>query len=144
MADKLERFEPELGQMVFGQPTQEYDGGELLDAALTYLSEELDRVLWNRLQKECPSPFANSGARFETEGLAIHSYDWGSENQPWNLKCGDVEISWYKWSGRGQSVNKPMTPNDIAVFLGQALAIIRGCDTPNFGDEDGGKAFTYE
>jgi hypothetical protein len=140
----MTQFQPELGQMVWGQPSQEHETSELLDAALTYLDHELQRVLWNRLQKECASPFSNSGARFKTDGLSIHAYDWGDENQPWNLKCGDVEISWYKWSGRGQSVNRPMQSEDVAAFLDRALAIVRACDTPEFGDEDGGRPFTYE
>lgn len=137
-------YTPELGQMAFGHPWRDYEAPELLDAALTYIDQELQLVLWNRLQKECPSPFSNSGARFETDGLLIHAYDWGDDNQPWNLKCGDVEISWYKWSGRGQSVNRPMSPADIQEFMSKALTIIRECDTPNFGDEDAGRAFKYE
>jgi hypothetical protein len=136
-------YQPELGQAVFGQPWKEHSGGELLDAALGHLDNELQRVLWNRLQKECPSPFHNTAARFETEGLAIHAYSWSEEDQPWNLKCGDLEISWYKWCGRGTSSNKPLTPDEIAAFLDDALAIIRSCDSPDYGEQDG-RAFTYE
>lgn len=143
MADEALSFQPELGQMLFGHAPQQYDGGNLLDAALTYLREELDRVLGNIYQGDPPSPFSNSGCRFDTEGLSIHAYDWGDESQPWNLKCGDIEVSWYKWAGRGQSVNKPLTPSEISEFLDAALAIIQSCEGGEF-DGSGGRPFTYD
>jgi len=138
------QYEPELGQAVFGQPSQEFAVSELLEAALGHIREELNRVLWNRLQQDCRSPFDNSSARFETEGLSIHAYDWGDDDQPWNLKCGDIEISWYKYIGRGMSVNRAMTPDDIDRFLEKAISIVRACDSPSFGDEADAVNFTYQ
>lgn len=143
MADEALPFMPELGQMLFGQAPQQYDGGELLDAAVLYLREELDRVLGNRLQRSCSSPFDNSGSRFDTEGLSVHAYSWSDDDQPWNLKCGDIEISWYKYFGRGQSVNKPLTSDEISEFLKHALGIIRACDSPDYGETDG-QEFSYD
>lgn len=135
-------YEPELGQMIFGQPTQEWASDNLFDAAITLLAEELERVLGNVTQDRVSNPFHNSGARFDTEGLSVHAYSWGDDEQPWNLKCGDVEVSWYKWAGRGMSVNKRMTPDDTKAFLDRALGVILACQSDEF-ERVKGQRFTY-
>lgn len=138
-------YQPEIGQMCWGQPWQSFDGSVLLDAAVERMARSWERIMWNRLQREVDRPFNNSGASFETEGLAIRAYSWDdSDEQPWNLKCGEVEVSWYKHSWRGLSVNRPMTNDDIADFLSAALAALEPCDT-GLGYEDGPrwKPFTY-
>jgi hypothetical protein len=124
MSDK--QFEPELGQMVFGQPFKQYEGSELLDAALRAISNELDRVMWNIEQKEYSSPFDNTGNQFECDTFKAHAYSWNDEeDQPWNFKWRDVEVSWYKWSGRGLSTNKPLAPDLISEMLDDCLAAVR-------------------
>lgn len=133
---------PELGQALFGQPTQEYEADNLMDAAINLLADELNRVLGNVTQRHpIDSPFSNTGARFDTDGLSVHAYSWSDDDQPWNLKCGEVEVSWYKWSGRGMSVNKPMTPDDTKAFLDSALGIILACE--GNGEFSSGQKFTY-
>jgi hypothetical protein len=124
MSDK--QFEPELGQMVFGQPFKQYEGSELLDAALRAISNELDRVMWNIEQEEYSSPFDNTGNQFECDTFKAHAYSWNDEeDQPWNFKWRDVEVSWYKWSGRGLSTNKPLAPDLISEMLDDCLAAVR-------------------
>lgn len=143
MAD---HYQPELGQMCFGQPWQSYEASELLDAAVERIAREWERVIWNRLQREVARPFSNSGTRFDTDGLSIHAYSWDdSEEQPWNLKCGDVELSWYKNSWRGLSSNKQMSNDDIADFLDAALAALSACDTGgSWSDRPKWKPFTLD
>lgn len=137
-------YTPELGQAIFGQQPQSYEASEMLDAALRYLRHELSRVLWNRLQQEADCPFGNTGATFDTEGLSVHAYSWVDDDQPWNLKCGDIEVSWYKYLSRGLSVNKPLTNDEVSQFLERALAIIRACDTSNgYGDAPKNQPFSY-
>lgn len=140
----MSEYTPELGQALWGHLTKEYEASDILDAALCFLRDRLETVLWNNFQRECPSPFNNSGSRFDTEGLSIHSYSWVDDDQPWNFKCGDIEVSWYKYLGRGMSVNKDLTPSEVSELLKTALAIIDGCDTPNFGDDPATRNFTYE
>lgn len=139
-------YQPELGQMIFGQPSQQFDGGNLLDAIINRLERELERVLWNRLQKEVPSPFSNTAATFEAPGIAIHAYSWDEEaEQPWNLKCGEVEVSWYKHAWRGVSINRQLTADEMAAFLDEALARIRACDTGDgYVDHPVGVTFIYD
>jgi hypothetical protein len=118
-------YQPELGQMIFGQPSQSYEGSELLDAALRAISNELDRAMWNIEQEEYSSPFDNTGNRFECDTFKAHAYSWGDDEQPWNFKWRDVEISWYKWSGRGLSTNKPLPPDLISEMLDDCLGAVR-------------------
>ncbi len=40
-------YEPELGQMVFGQPWKEHKAPKLLISALRSVGDELDRAMWN-------------------------------------------------------------------------------------------------
>lgn len=102
----------------------------MLDAAVQSIAREWRRVIWNRTQAEVRSPFDNSGAVFDTEDLSIHACSWDAEiKQPWNLKCGDVEVRWYKHSLRGLSVNKLLNNDEIAQFLDAALAALRPIDT---------------
>ena len=129
-------YKPELGQILFGQPPKEYACSDMLDAALTFIRHRLDTVLWNRLQKEVESPFGNTGSRFDTDGLSIHSYSWSDDDQPYNFKCGDVEVSWYKYLGRGMSANADYSPSDVSSVLSTALSILDRVDN---GEQD----FTY-
>lgn len=138
-------YEPETGQAMFGQPSQQFDGSDLLDAAVERIAREWERVIGNRLSHSVDRPFDNSGATFETDGIAINAYSWGdSTEQPWNLKCGDVEVSWYKHSWRGLSVNRAISNDDIAALLDEALAALRPCDTGHgYEGEARWKPFTY-
>ena len=52
------KYEPEIGQALFGQPYNEYDCSELCIAALMSINDELERVMWNLDQKEYESPFS--------------------------------------------------------------------------------------
>lgn len=130
-------YEPEIGQMAFGQPSQRYAADDLLDAALSFIRQRMDVVLWNHYQREKESPFGNTGSRFETDGLIVEAYSWNEDvEQPFNFKRGDVEVSWYKYAGRGMSINRQMTPDDTRGLLSAALAILDRVD-------DGLQEFTY-
>lgn len=123
-------FQPELGQMVFGQPHKEFEGSELLEAALHHIETELERVMWNTHQEEYSSPFSNTGNRFECETFKVHSYSWSDDEQPWNFIWKDVQVSWYKWCGRGLSVNQELKPDRIAEMLDDCLTAVRKLDVP--------------
>jgi hypothetical protein len=49
-------FQPELGQALFGQPHQEHEVPDIWDAALCFIRDELERVMWNVRQKEICQP----------------------------------------------------------------------------------------
>ena len=129
-------YQPELGQAVFGQPFKEYELPALWEAVLYRIRCELDRVWWNVKQKDMSSPFDNSGAEpFICDAFEVHSYSWGDDEQPYNFKCGDVEISWYKHSGRGQSINVEPTPELAQTVLRKCILALAQWEWDN-DDED--------
>jgi hypothetical protein len=118
----------ELGQLLFGQPFQKNDMSNIVEAALNLIGERLDLVMWNINQKEYNSPFQNTGNKFDSEVFSVHAYSWDDEIQPWNFKYGDFEVSWYKCLGRGSSMNKNISPQEVADMLDACLKYIETLD----------------
>jgi hypothetical protein len=114
-------YQPELGQMIFGQPHQNHEVSNLVDAALCRIRDELDRVMWNVNQEQYSSPFGNTGNAFKCETFEVHAYSWGDDEQPFNFKWRDVEISWYKYLGRGMSSNMEIPPALVSEMLDDCL-----------------------
>ena len=115
------KYEPELGQMFFGQPSQEFASGNLMKAALGEISNEWDRVMGNIHQKDMPNPFNNSGAKWKCDEFEVQTYDWSDEEQSYNFKWNDILISWYKHPGRGMSQNREVSNDEISDMLDSCL-----------------------
>lgn len=123
-----EKFVPELGQMVFGQPSQTYEVSDIWEAALSMLGYEIWRVEHNRGNGD-NNPMSNSGARFDCEAFSAHAYSWDDEEeQPWNFRWRDVRISWYKYCGRGMSANMVLSPDQASEMLIECLRATRELD----------------
>ena len=121
----MSEYEPELGQAIFGQPSQQYKTPPMLLAALSTIDNELCGAMWNLHQERYESPFWNTGNRFKCDTFEVEAYSWNDEyEQPYNFKWKDIEISWYKHMGRGMSVNKKLTNDRIAEMLGDCLKAI--------------------
>ena len=56
----MKEYEPELGQAVFGQPWQEIECPDYIESHLSFISNELKRVMLN-LGKDFENPFGNTG-----------------------------------------------------------------------------------
>ena len=124
-------YEPELGQMIFGQPSQVYDCPEYIEALLRGISSELERVMWNNNQEEYSSPMDNTGQQFKNDTFEANAYSWNDEvEQPYNFKYKDIEISWYKYLGRGMSINKPITKKQAVKMFDDCIASIRKMEKP--------------
>lgn len=98
-------------------------------ALLRDLSSELERVQWNVNQKEYDSPFYNTGNSFKTDVFEVRAYYWGEDeaemDKP-NFKCGDVEISWYKHLGRGDTINKRISRRKMEkIYLKCLISILQ-------------------
>lgn len=108
------KYQPEIGQAVFRQPFKEFECPSLLIAVLRDIDLEMNRVQWNILQEEYPSPFENTGSSFNLPEFSVQAYSWGDEEQPYNFKWNDIEISWYKYLGRGTTINRRVDNDEIA------------------------------
>lgn len=113
-SDPQVQYQPELGQAVFGQPSQELECPMHVVAVLRSLAQQ-----WEVIRSQDPNPFDNTGAFYECEGLSVQAYSWNEDvEQPWNLRWEDIEISWYKYLGRGMSINK-----EVSVARAQELRV---------------------
>ena len=119
----------ELGQLFFGQPFQKNKMSNIVLAALNLIEDRLDSAMWNITQKEYNSPFQNTGNNFDSEIFSVHAYSWSDEIQPWNFKYGDFEASWYKCLGRGSTMNKKISLQEVADMLNACLKYIETLDT---------------
>lgn len=125
-------FEPELGQAVFGQPYKQYNASNLLEAALRAIDDNLCTAMWNVNQEKYNSPFSNTGNVFECDTFKVAAYSWGDDEQPWNFKWRGIEVSWYKYLGRGMSVNKVVTYDEVAEMLDDCLKAIWKLEGPEW------------
>ncbi len=121
-----ERYEPEMGQAVFGTPYAEFATGDLGEACVRAVLDEIHRVFWNVHQKkwdEYTDP--------EIKGVIFRPYYWGEEEtealKP-NLAAHGVEVRWYKHPGRGETVATDMTPDGWSAWLSATLTSVRAAD----------------
>lgn len=123
----------ELGQMCFSSNTiHHYDCPDYVVALLRDIARKLDIVMWNSKQKEYDNPFENTGNDFVCDAFEVHAYNWNEDvEQPYNFKCGVIEISWYKYLGRGTTINGLYTKDEIVRMYNTCLEEIRKMD----GDE---------
>lgn len=117
-------YEPELGQMMFGQPAFEHKVPDIYESALSFLSEELERVLKALGERSC-DPFGNTGDAFKCPEFGVWSYSWGDEEQPYNFyhKKTGTAIRWYKYLGRGMSASAPLDPKQAGRMLRHCIAV---------------------
>lgn len=130
----MSHYTPELGQFAFRNPTGEYEVSDIGEAAIASLLDEIRRVYWNHTgrridyqDESCAETWNGLGS-----GIEWHAYWWGGDDTPEaersNLTFGGVEIRWYKYPGRGESVDREMAPDDWASWLTATLKAARAVD----------------
>jgi len=68
------------------------------------------------------NPFSNTGARFDGEKFKAHAYSWNDdEDQEFNFAWRDVRVSWYKYLGRGMTINRDVTDEEVAEMLRECI-----------------------
>lgn len=125
MAENLE-----LGNIMFNtNKNQQYDCPRWIVALLNELNDQLDRVMWNIHQEEYHSPFENTANSFKNDVFEVQAYSWDDEvHQPYNFKCDDIEISWYKYLGRDTTINGEYEPQKIIDMFNKCLQSILDMD----------------
>jgi hypothetical protein len=103
---------------------------ELLEAALRYLSEEIERVEWNNTQENFEAPTSNNGGDYSTDKFKMRAYCWcmgvrHPEECPPNFEWDKYKVEWYKYLGRGMTVTPEMPPDEINRMLIECLASVR-------------------
>ena len=120
----------ELGNIIFNtNKNQQYNCPRWIVALLNELDDQLDRVMWNRHQEEYQSPFENTANSFKNDVFEVQAYSWNDEvEQPYNFKCDDIEISWYKYLGRDTTINGEYEPQKIIDMFNKCLQSILDMD----------------
>lgn len=120
----------ELGNLMFNtNKNQQYECPRWIVALLNELDNQLDRVMWNNTQKEYSSPFENTANSFKNDVFEVQAYDWNEDvEQPYNFKCNDIEISWYKYLGRDTTINNEYEPQVIIDMFNRCLQSILDMD----------------
>lgn len=119
-----QEYEPELGQMLFGQPSQRYEAPESLEHALFLLGENVVAAAEARGER-MGNPFSNTGERFKNDVFEVQAYSWDEdEEQPFNFAWRDLRVSWYKYAGRGMSVNMKVDVHLVNEMLVECLGSI--------------------
>lgn len=79
-----------------------------------------------------PNPFGNSGETWECYEFKVEAYSWNDEyNQPFNFKWKDIEVSWYKYMGRGMSQNRQISPEEVGDMLDACLGALKEYEKQN-------------
>jgi len=119
----MKEYEPELGQMLNGQPYHRYECPEYIVALLQYLEYEMENT-YDEI--DTGSPFRNTGNTFNNDIFQVEAYSWNEDiPQLWNFKYENIEISWYKHLGRGTTINREVTPEEAINMFDKCLESIR-------------------
>jgi hypothetical protein len=124
----MKKYEPELGQMCFGCPTSEFACPEFIEAGLKHLSDEIERVEGNIRQEQFDSPTHNNGSEYNTYAFQMRAYYWGEDEKKQclpNFICDGLEVRWYKYLGRGMSMNKEIDANEFFKIIEKCLKAVR-------------------
>ena len=66
---------------------------------------------------------------FKNDIFEVQAYSWDDEvHQPYNFKCDDIEISWYKYLGRDTTINGEYEPQKIIDMFNKCLQSILDMD----------------
>ena len=91
---------------------------KLIEASLLVIRQEMDRLYWNKYQKEMSSPFDNTGNEYFNDVFSVKAYSWDDYNwtdEP-NFRYKGLSVAWYKYLGRAMSGTLD-TDKDLGVFL---------------------------
>lgn len=122
----------ELGQLLFSADViQSCDCPEWIIALLRDLDRALSMVMYNITQKSYDSPFDNTGTVFYCDTFEVQAYNWNDDEQPFNFKYKNIEISWYKYLGRGTTINGIYEPKVIIDMYNDCLEAIMKLEEEN-------------
>lgn len=121
----MSSFNPELGQALFGNPTGSYALPEYVEALFFHILSEISRVYWNLNQESWSCRYTSDPG---IPGLTVRPYYWGEdedESVKPNFVFSDVEIRWYKYTGRGMSCSHELTEKEWVKWFDACIKVIR-------------------
>lgn len=128
------KYEPELGQSLSAN-YMELSCPSYVEKALGAIKSVMEVS-----KKNYYTPFSNSGEKFKNDVFEANAFDWsecmcydlpddeckcGHIEQTYNFKWKDFEVSWYKYLGRGMSINRAITQDETNKMLSECLESLR-------------------
>ena len=95
-----------------------HDVPEVWEAAITLLACAIEDA-------HGINPGNNSAERFDCDAFQMAAYDWGQDRE-WNFRWRDIEVSWYKYMGRGMAANMPLTARLALDMIAECLPAAYG------------------
>lgn len=129
--DKIHKVDPikdlELGNKMFNtNVNQDYICPDWIVALLNAIDDRLELTLLNHDHKEYNSPFSNTAEKFKNDVFEVEAYSWDDDyEQPYNFKCGDIEISWYKYLGRDTTINGNYSAEYIVEMFNKCIQSLK-------------------
>ena len=112
----------ELGQILFhSKKVLSYDCPDVVRIVLFEIEEIM--LEYNIVNNE-ENPFRNTGNvdGFNNGTFEVHSFYWGDEPKfAYNFKFRDIEISWYKYLGRGMTINRKITLDELELLYSRCV-----------------------
>lgn len=72
----------------------------IIVSILRSIEREMERLYWNKYQKELNSPFSNTGEIYSNDTFKVKAYNWNDDNIEPNFEYKGIKIWWYKHLGR--------------------------------------------
>lgn len=114
----MSEFDPELGQSIFGQPYQEMGATDEVVAAMRLIAGSIEGAGLGE------NPGDNNGSTFINGTFQMDAYSWSEEEQPFNFKWKNFQVSWYKYLARSATQNRAISPRELAEMTCQCLGSI--------------------
>lgn len=102
---------------------------QLIRSILNEIRRELDRLYWNKYQREMHSPFDNTGSEYRNSTFIVRAYDWWGNNDSElpNFEYPGINVYWYKHSRRGLTAytDDDLTLDYLTNMLNDCIAALR-------------------
>ena len=96
---------------------------ELVVRVLGAIEDALEFYIYNNPEEDYVSPFENTGDSFKNDVFEVNAYYWGDDKKEMekpNFKYKNIEISWYKYLGRGMDIPE-LTYEELDDMLNECL-----------------------
>ena len=119
-------------QMLRGDTVGAHACSEIGEAAIAALILQIDRVYWNVNQEHWCNDAGRRGDPL-IPGIHYQDYVWLDWDDPGaerkkipNLMVEgfDIEVRWYKYPGRGTSINRAVSPDEWSAWLDRGMFFV--------------------
>jgi hypothetical protein len=114
----------ELGQYVSGREPASFQCPSFVEAGLQYLACRIEAQARNQTQEPYNAPTGNNGAECSTGIFDMRAYCWNEESPKAslpNFHCRDFKVYWYKYLGRGMTMNKDIDANEFFEIIDDCI-----------------------